>query len=166
MAIDSLGSRRTCTQEEVLMDHTQVLSVRQVRRRLQKLARYVDASDATVLEADPTIEFEQLLTSLTYDIPGLHEGPPPAVLQHWATYIEELITRAHPRPALATACRCLARAPRHPPFYYLAATASLDLGAIKLSIILLQHAKWLHPGYEEAIRDLEMLVLLNGPNRS
>ncbi|MBI5466634.1 MAG: hypothetical protein HY975_00250 [Candidatus Kerfeldbacteria bacterium] len=143
-----------------------IASVRRVQRRLQKLACYVDASDEQLLEAHPTLEFGELLTSLKHDIPGLHHAPPLYLLKHWSEQIDGLIVRAQPRLALATACRRMARAPRHPPFFHLAATASLDLGSVKLAILLLQHAKWLHPGYAEAIRDLEMLLLLDNANGS
>jgi hypothetical protein len=90
-------------------------------------------------------------------IPGLYTPPDVGAAAALASASADALRRGKLRAGLARALRGLSFAPHHPELHYLAASATLQLGAAEEAVRLLQHALWIHPGFEPARRDLEAL---------
>jgi hypothetical protein len=90
-------------------------------------------------------------------IPGLDPAPDLDAAKALATASVEAMRRGRGRLALARALRGLSFAPHHPELHYLAGSACFELGAVQEGIRLLDHAVWVHPGYEPARRDLDAM---------
>ena len=121
------------------------------------LADRVAAERARTLDPIVRLSLGRALNELRRHIPGLYTPPDVGAAAALASASADALRRGKLRAGLARALRGLSFSPHHPELHYLAATACLQLGAAEESVRLLQHALWIHPGYEPARRDLEAL---------
>jgi len=121
------------------------------------LADRVAAERARTLDPIVRLSMGRALIELKRHIPGLYTPPDVGAAAALASASADALRRGKLRAGLARALRGLSFAPHHPELHYLAASATLQLGAAEEAVRLLQHALWIHPGYEPARRDLEAL---------
>ena len=121
------------------------------------LADRVAAERARTLDPIVRLSMGRALTELKRHIPGLYTPPDVGAAAALASASADALRRSKLRAGLARALRGLSFAPHHPELHYLAASACLQLGAAEEAVRLLQHALWIHPGYEPARRDLDAL---------
>ena len=121
------------------------------------LADRVAAERARTLDPIVRLSMGRALNELKRHVPGLYTPPDVGAAAALASASADALRRGKLRAGLARALRGLSFSPHHPELHYLAATACLQLGAAEESVRLLQHALWIHPGYEPARRDLEAL---------
>ena len=126
------------------------------------LADRVAAERARTLDPIVRLSMGRALIELKRHIPGLYTPPDVGAAAALASASADALRRGKLRAGLARALRGLSFAPHHPELHYLAASASLQLGAAEEAVRLLQHALWIHPGYEPARRDLEALSAFQG----
>jgi len=128
-------------------------------------------SDRVSLERGATLDpfvrlsIARAVTELRRHIPGLYVPPDVEAAAALATAAADSLRRGRHRSALSRALRGLSFSPHHPELHYLAGTACLHLGAVEASLRLLQHALWIHPGYEPARQDLESLAAFHSDAR-
>lgn len=132
------------------------------------LADRVAAERARTLDPIVRLSMGRALIELKRHIPGLYTPPDVGAAAALASASADALRRGKLRAGLARALRGLSFAPHHPELHYLAASAALQLGAAEEAVRLLQHALWIHPGYEPARRDLEALSAFSeeAPNGS
>ncbi len=121
------------------------------------LADRVAAERARTLDPVVRLSMTRALSELRRHIPGLYTPPDVGAAAALVSASADALRRGRLRAGLARALRGLSFAPHHPELHYLAANACLQLGAAEEAIRLLQHALWIHPGYQPARRDLEAL---------
>ena len=137
------------TQEEIALalEHMSERVARDRRRMLDPIVR---------------ASLRRLLVALERHIPGL-DPPRDASSAHLlASSAAAALVHNREREALARSLRGLSFAPHSPELHYLAATACLELGAVREALCLLAHTLWIHPGHPHARRDLETLTACRG----
>jgi hypothetical protein len=137
------------TQEEIALalEH---MSERVARDRRRMLDPVVRAS------------LRRLLAALERHIPGLDPPRDASAARLLASSAAAALVHNREREALARSLRGLSYAPHSPELHYLAATACLELGAVREALCLLAHTLWIHPGHPHARRDLETLTACRG----
>jgi len=121
------------------------------------LADRVATERARTLDPIVRLSLGRAVTELKRHIPGLYTPPDAGAASALASASADALRRGKLRAGLARALRGLSFSPHHPELHYLAASGCLQLGAAEEAVRLLQHALWIHPGYEPAQRDLESL---------
>ena len=121
------------------------------------LADRVATERARTLDPIVRLSLGRAVTELKRHIPGLYTPPDVGAASALASASADALRRGKLRAGLARALRGLSFSPHHPELHYLAASGCLQLGAAEEAVRLLQHALWIHPGYQPARRDLEAL---------
>lgn len=121
------------------------------------LADRVATERARTLDPIVRLSLGRAIAELRRHIPGLYTPPDVGAASALASASADALRRGKLRAGLARALRGLSFSPHHPELHYLAASGCLQLGAAEEAVRLLQHALWIHPGYEPARRDLEAL---------
>ncbi len=133
-------------------------SLSEITRALAALADRVAASSATPPEPFVSQTLRVAVNALEQYIPGLELAPDPDAAQGLLRGAESAFHRGDEREALSRALRGLSFAPHEPRLWYIAATASFELGGVEDSLRLLYHTLWIHPGHRAARDDLEALT--------
>ena len=147
--------------EEALVSESSRPSLDEIAVVFAHLADRVAAERARTLDPIVRLSMGRALIELKRHIPGLYTPPDVGAALALASASADALRRGKLRAGLARALRGLSFAPHHPELHYLAASACLQLGAAQEAVRLLQHALWIHPGYEPARRDLEALSAFN-----
>ena len=147
--------------EEALVSESSRPSLDEIAVVFAHLADRVAAERARTLDPIVRLSMGRALIELKRHIPGLYTPPDVGAALALASASADALRRGKLRAGLARALRGLSFAPHHPELHYLAASACLQLGAAEEAVRLLQHALWIHPGYEPARRDLEALSAFN-----
>jgi hypothetical protein len=143
--------------EKTLVSESSRPSLDEIAVVFAHLADRVAAERARTLDPIVRLSLARAVNELKRHIPGLYTPPDVGAAAALASASADALRRGRLRAGLARALRGLSFAPHHPELHYLAASACLQLGAAEESIRLLQHALWIHPGYQPARRDLEAL---------
>ncbi len=125
---------------------------------LSRLADRVSESRAPGLEPYVTFTLRRALAELELHIPGLDPAPDPEAAQLFTSAAETAMENGDSHEAMSRALRGLACAPHDPHLWYLAASASFELGAVEDALRLLYHTLWIHPGHKSARADLDALT--------
>jgi hypothetical protein len=130
----------------------------EIARALVALADRVAESDESPPEPFVSQSLRSAVAALERFIPGLDPAPDLEAARGLQRGAEVALQRGDGREGLARALRGLSFAPHHPELWYLAASASFELGAVEDSLRLLYHTLWIHPGHRAARDDLQALT--------
>ena len=133
-------------------------SLEEIARALASLADRVAASHAMPPEPFVSQTLKVATNALQQYIPGLDPAPDPDAAQGLLRGAETALHRGDDREALSRSLRGLSFAPHDPRLWYIAATASFEMGGVEDSLRLLYHTLWIHPGHRAARDDLEALT--------
>ena len=133
-------------------------SLSDITRSLASLADRVAGSDESPPEPYVTERLRSAVTALQSFIPGLEPAPDPEAARGMLRGAESALQRGDGRECLARALRGLSYAPHHPGLWYVAASASFELGGVEDALRLLYHTLWIHPGHRPARDDLQALT--------
>jgi hypothetical protein len=129
-----------------------------ITRALAALADRVAGSDESPPEPYVSERLRSTVTALQTFIPGLDPAPDPEAARGMLRGAELALQRGDGREGLARALRGLSYAPHHPQLWYVAASASFELGGVEDALRLLYHTLWIHPGHRAARDDLQALT--------
>ena len=133
-------------------------SLSDITRSLAALADRVAESDETPPEPYVSERLRSAVGALQAFIPGLDPAPDPEAARGLLRGAELALQRGDGRESLARALRGLSHAPHHPGLWYVAASASFELGGVEDALRLLYHTLWIHPGHRAARDDLQALT--------
>lgn len=135
----------------------------------EALHRLADrAEDTCRLCVEPYIVFtlELAMNVLEKQVPGLDDSDAHRsahdVAGQWLWEADTLHQQGYMADAMAAALHGLGCDPHCPQLWRTAGLACRGLGNIDLTIRMLWHALWIHPGYTAARHDLEALVEQHG----
>jgi len=133
-------------------------SLSEITRSLTALADRVAGSDESLPEPYISERLRAAVTALQSFIPGLEPAPDPDAARGMLRGAEVALQRGDGREGLSRALRGLSYAPHHPGLWYVAASASFELGGVEDALRLLYHTLWIHPGHRAARDDLQALT--------
>ena len=133
-------------------------SLSDITRALASLADRVAAADETPPEPFVSERLRASVTALQTFIPGLEPAPDLDAARGLMRGAELALQRGDGREALERALRGLSYAPHHPGLWYVAASATFELGGVEDALRLLYHTLWIHPGHRAARDDLHALT--------
>ena len=133
-------------------------SLAEITRALAALADRVAESNESPPEPFISERVRAAVTALQTFIPGLEPAPAPEAARGLLQGAELALQRGDGREGLSRALRGLSFAPHHPALWYVAASASFELGAVEDALRLLYHVLWIHPGHRAARDDLQALT--------
>jgi len=140
-------------------------TIEDITNGFASLADRVADSKAPVLERYVHRTLRDLMAHLEQRIPGLEEAPDAEAAKAMVTASHVALEQGREREGLSRALRALSFAPHEPNAYHLAASACFELGAVEISVRLLYHALWIHPGHKAARNDLNaLLAFLSDPD--
>jgi len=146
-------------------------SLSDITRSLAALAERVAESEESPPEPYVSERLRSAVGALQGFIPGLEPAPDPEAARGLRIGrgllrgAELALQRGDGRESLARALRGLSHAPHHPGLWYVAASASFELGGIEDALRLLYHTLWIHPGHRAARDDLQALTAFFEGNR-
>jgi hypothetical protein len=149
--------------EDALVPESSRPSLDEIAVVFAHLADRVATERARTLDPIVRLSLGRAVAELKRHIPGLYTPPDVGAAAALASASVDALRRGKLRAGLARALRGLSFSPHHPELHYLAASGCLQLGAAEEAVRLLQHALWIHPGYEPARRDLEALSAFADP---
>jgi hypothetical protein len=138
------------------------LPLEELRLELSDLAEHVAVERRAVLTPVGRASLRRIVAGLERHIPGLEPPPDGKAARLLASAAAAALFHNREREALVRSLRGLSCAPHDPELHYLAASACLELGAVRESLCLLAHTLWIHPGHPAARRDLEALTAFQG----
>jgi hypothetical protein len=133
-------------------------SITDITRSLVALADRISASDESPPEPYVSERLRAAVKALQAFIPGLEPAPDLETARGMLRGAELALQRGDGREAMARALRGLSHAPHHPGLWYVAASASFELGGVEDALRLLYHTLWIHPGHRAARDDLQALT--------
>ncbi|HEY3217446.1 MAG TPA: hypothetical protein VGK93_13235 [Candidatus Eisenbacteria bacterium] len=134
----------------------------ELRLALSDLAEHVAVERRAVLAPVGRASLRRIVAELERHIPGLEPPPDARAARLLASAAAAALFHNREREALVRSLRGLSCAPHDPELHYLAASACLELGAVREALCLLAHTLWIHPGHPAARRDLEALTAFRG----
>jgi hypothetical protein len=133
-------------------------SLTDISRSLASLADRVAGSEESPPEPYVSERLRAAVAALQTFIPGLDPAPDLEAARGLLRGAELALQRGDGREGLVRALRGLSHAPHHPGLWYVAASASFELGGVEDALRLLYHTLWIHPGHRAARDDLQALT--------
>ena len=133
-------------------------SLSEITKALASLADRVAESNETPPEPFVSERLRATVAALQVFIPGLDPAPDLEAARGLLQGAEVALQRGDGREGLSRALRGLSFAPHHPGLWYVAASASFELGGVEDALRLLYHTLWIHPGHRAARDDLQALT--------
>jgi hypothetical protein len=133
-------------------------SLTDITRSLADLADRVAGSEESPPEPYVSERLRAAVAALQTFIPGLEPAPDLESARGLLRGAELALQRGDGREGLVRALRGLSHAPHHPGLWYVAASASFELGGVEDALRLLYHTLWIHPGHRAARDDLQALT--------
>jgi hypothetical protein len=133
-------------------------SLTDITRSLAALADRVAGSEESPPEPYVSERLRAAVAALQTFIPGLDPAPDLESARGLLRGAELALQRGDGREGLVRALRGLSHAPHHPGLWYVAASASFELGGVEDALRLLYHTLWIHPGHRAARDDLQALT--------
>lgn len=155
------GNRRA---SDALLDEAHVSdsthpSMEEILDALERLADRVASGQGPRLEGFVSLSMRRACEELRRFIPGLDLPPDAEAARFMSRSAHAALEDGDAREALARSMRGLSLSPHHPGLFYLAASACFEFGSVEDAVRLLRHTLWIHPGHEQARRDLSALNL-------
>lgn len=129
-----------------------------VTRALAQLADRVLGERTTGLDPFVASTLKLVMRELELYIPGLEPPANGEAARAFGEAAEIAIRNGEEREALSYALRGLSCSPHDPVLWYLGGSACIEIGGIETAMRMLHHALWIHPGHQDARRDLESLT--------
>jgi hypothetical protein len=129
-----------------------------VSRALAHLADRVLVRKTLGLEPYVAHTLKLVLGELQQLIPGLEPAPNAEAARAFSEASEVALRDGDEREAFSYALRGLSCSPHDPILWYRAGSACIEVGNLEMAMRLLWHALWIHPGYQDARRDLDALT--------
>ncbi len=144
--------------EGTIMAHSRI-QLDDMRRALNELADRL-LKDEQKVGLDPCVgsTLKLVMGELKRYVPGLELPTNADIACAFAASAEMALRDDNNHDALSFALRGLAGAPHNPRLWHLAASASVNCGAIELAIQMLDHSLWIHPGFGAARQDYQALT--------
>lgn len=140
------------------MSESSLPTLGDITRALVALADRVADSGESPPEPFISQSLRSAVAALEQFIPGLEPAPDLDAARGLLRGAELALQRGDGREGLSRALRGLSFAPHHPELWYVAASASFELGSVEDALRLLYHTLWIHPGHRAARDDLQALT--------